>query len=66
MLRALKGVRPVPLGAPGGPLKNLPSNRERVLNVNHGAHVLLKEVNSGQKGARDLIAAFTKIVEFLR
>jgi hypothetical protein len=44
MMRAPKGVGPVPLGASGGPLKNLPSNRERVLNVNHGAHDLLKEL----------------------
>ncbi|GFF59016.1 hypothetical protein IFM51744_09765 [Aspergillus udagawae] len=44
MLRASKGVRPVPPGASGGPLKNLPTNRERVLNINHGAQALLKEV----------------------
>jgi hypothetical protein len=65
MLRAPKGVRPVPSGAPGGPLKNLPSNRERVLNINHSAHALLKEVSSGQKGPR-APAASTKVVEFLR
>ena len=66
MLRASKGVGPVPPGASGSPLKNMPSNRERVLNVNHGAHALLKEVSRSQKGPRAPIAASTKIVEFLR
>ena len=46
MLRVLKGVGPVLLGASGGLLKNLLSNRERVLNVNYGVYVLLKEVSS--------------------
>lgn len=64
MLRASKGVGPVPPGAPGGPLKNLPSNRERVLNVNHATYDLLKELKSGQKGARPP-AATPKIVDFL-
>ncbi|CEJ62943.1 hypothetical protein PMG11_11428 [Penicillium brasilianum] len=63
MLRASKGVGPVPPGAPGGPLKNLPSNRERVLNVNHTAYDLLKELSSGQKGARP---APPKVVSFLK
>lgn len=48
MLHASKGVGPVPSGASGRPLKNLPSNRERVLNVNHGAHDLLKELGRSQ------------------
>jgi hypothetical protein len=65
MLRASKGVRPVPPGAPGGLLKNLPSNRERVLNANHTAYDLLKELSSGQKGARPPIVS-PKIVNFLR
>jgi hypothetical protein len=52
MLRASKGVGPVPPGAPGGPLKNLPSNRERVLNANHDAQALLKALRSKQNGAK--------------
>jgi hypothetical protein len=46
-------------------LKNLPSNRERVLNANHTAYDLLKELSSGQKEARPP-AATPKIVNFLR
>jgi hypothetical protein len=42
-------------------LKNLPSNRERVLNVNHGAHDLLKELGRSQS-ARPA----PKVVSFLR
>jgi hypothetical protein len=61
MLRASKGVRPVPLGASGGLLKNLPSNRERVLNVNHSAHDLLKELGKGQS-----TRPIPKVVNFLR
>jgi hypothetical protein len=48
MLRASKGVGPA-LGASGGPLKTLLLNRERVLNVNSGAHDLLKELGRGQR-----------------
>ncbi|OOQ82701.1 hypothetical protein PEBR_37738 [Penicillium brasilianum] len=43
----------------------MPSNRERVLNVNHTAYDLLKELSSGQKGARPP-AATPKIVNFLK
>jgi hypothetical protein len=42
-------------------LKNLPSNRERVLNVNHGAHDLLKELGKGQS-----TRPIPKVVNFLR
>ncbi|OKP13240.1 hypothetical protein PENSUB_1076, partial [Penicillium subrubescens] len=62
MLRASKGVGPVPLGASGGPLKNLLSNRERVLNANHAAHDLLKELGRGQNATRPA----PKVVNFLR
>ena len=62
MLRASKGVRPVPLGASGGLLKNLLSNRERVLNANHTTHDLLKELRRGQNRAR----LAPKVVNFLR
>ncbi|OKP14957.1 hypothetical protein PENSUB_4302, partial [Penicillium subrubescens] len=62
MLRASKGVGPVPPGASGGPLKNLPSNRERVLNANHAAHDLLKEIGRGQNATRPA----PKVVNFLR
>ena len=62
MLRALKGAGPVPSGASGGPLKNLPSNRERVLNANHTAHDLLKELGRGQNAAKPA----PKVVNFLR
>ena len=62
MLRASKGVGPVPPGAPGGLLKNLPSNRERVLNANHTAHDLLKELGRGQNTERPA----PKVVNFLR
>ncbi|OKP12423.1 hypothetical protein PENSUB_2159, partial [Penicillium subrubescens] len=62
MLRASKGVGPVPPGASGGPLKNLPSNRERVLNANHAAHDLLKELGRGQNATRPA----AKVVNFLR
>ncbi|OKP12115.1 hypothetical protein PENSUB_2275 [Penicillium subrubescens] len=61
MLRASRGVGPAP-GASGGPLKNLPSNRERVLNVNHGARDLLKELGRSQNTAR----LAPKVVSFLR
>jgi hypothetical protein len=61
MLRASKGVGPA-LGASGGLLKNLLSNRERVLNVNHGAHDLLKELGRSQNAARPA----PKVVSFLR
>ncbi|OKO90668.1 hypothetical protein PENSUB_13385 [Penicillium subrubescens] len=61
MLRASKGVGPAP-GASGGPLKNLPSNRERVLNANHAAHDLLKELRRGQNATRPA----PKVVSFLR
>ena len=43
-------------------MKNLPSNRERVLNVNHTAHDLLKELGRGQNAARPV----PKVVNFLR
>ncbi|OKP12961.1 hypothetical protein PENSUB_1343 [Penicillium subrubescens] len=62
MLRASKGVGPVPPGASGGLLKNLPSNRERVLSANHTAHDLLKELGRGQNAARPA----PKVVNFLR
>jgi hypothetical protein len=42
-------------------LKNLPSNRERVLNVNHGAHDLLKELGRSQS-----TRPTPKVVNFLR
>jgi hypothetical protein len=42
-------------------LKNLPSNRERVLNVNHGAHDLLKELGRSQS-----TRLTPKVVNFLR
>jgi hypothetical protein len=61
MLRASKGVRPIPLGASGSLLKNLPSNRERVLNVNHGVHDLLKELGRSQSAR-----LAPKVVSFLR
>ncbi|KAJ5369360.1 uncharacterized protein N7496_009120 [Penicillium cataractarum] len=62
MLRASKGVGPVPSGASGGPLKNSPTNRERVLNANHTAHDLLKELGRGQNAAKPA----PKVVNFLR
>jgi ABC-type enterochelin transport system substrate-binding protein len=43
-------------------LKNLPSNRERVLNANHAAHDLLKELGRGQNATRPA----PKVVNFLR
>ena len=43
-------------------MKNLPSNRERVLNANHTAHDLLKELGRGQNAARPA----PKVVNFLR
>jgi hypothetical protein len=43
-------------------LKKLPSNRERVLNANHTAHDLLKELGRGQNTARPAL----KVVSFLR
>ncbi|KAJ5358308.1 uncharacterized protein N7496_010721 [Penicillium cataractarum] len=61
MLRASKGVGPVPSGASGGPLKNSPTNRERVLNANHAAHDLLKELGRGQNAKPT-----PKVVNFLR
>jgi ABC-type enterochelin transport system substrate-binding protein len=42
-------------------LKNLPSIRERVLNVNHGAHDLLKELGRSQNAK-----PAPKVVNFLR
>jgi hypothetical protein len=42
-------------------VKNLPSNRERVLNVNHGAHDLLKELGRSQS-----TRPTPKVVNFLR
>jgi hypothetical protein len=42
-------------------LKNLPSNRERVLNANHAAHDLLKELGRGQS-----TRPTPKVVNFLR
>ena len=62
MLRASKGVGPVPSGASGGPLKNMPSNRERVLNANHTTHDLLKELGRSQNAVR----LAPKVVNFLR
>ena len=61
MLRASKGVGLVPPGASGGPLKNMPSNRERVLNANHTAHDLLKELGRSQNAKPP-----PKVVSFLR
>jgi hypothetical protein len=43
-------------------LKNLPSNRERVLNANHAAHDLLKELGRGQNTTRPA----PKVISFLR
>jgi hypothetical protein len=48
--------------APESPFKNLPSNRQRVLNANHTAHDLLKELGRGQNAARPA----PKVVNFLR
>src|SRR5437660_1164721 len=61
MLRASKGVGPVPPGASGGSLKNPPTNRERVLNANHTAHDLLKELGRSQNAKPP-----PKVVSFLR
>jgi hypothetical protein len=62
MLRALKGVGPVPLGASGGLFKNLLSNRERVLNANYTTHDLLKELRRGL----NIVKLAPKVVNFLR
>lgn len=47
-------------------MRNLPSNRERVLNINHHVHALLKEASSGQRGARAPAGASPKVIDFLR
>ena len=62
-MRVSKGVRPVPLAAPGGP-KNLPSNRERELNANHDTQALLKVLPSKQNGVKAPETWYSKIADF--
>lgn len=50
--RVEKAVGRGPTGADRGPLKNLPTNRERVQNLYGDATVLLEEMGSGQKGLK--------------
>jgi hypothetical protein len=47
-------------------LKNLPSNRERVLNANHDAQALLKALRSKQNGAKAPESQYAKIADFLK